>query len=173
MKKTDQTALAKEVIENLVDANNQSSNIGEQLAELMSFTNENFENPLTEELEQQINTLEGTDLAILKESIKGELQPRLAMKHVQEAILDTDLSNLMSKKVKVTIKKVKSTMIGHKDFPQFTQEDLGKFKVITTPKGETKPKQELTFTEELMAIMDTHGKTVADVRVILDNMAAQ
>jgi uncharacterized protein YukJ len=173
MKKTDQTALAKEVIENLVDANNQSSNIGEQLAELMSFTNENFENPLTEELEQQINTLEGTDLAILKESIKGELQPRLAMKHVQEAILDTDLNNLMSKKVKVTIKKVKSTMIGHKDFPQFTQEDLGKFKVITTPKGETKPKQELTFNEELMKLMDAHGKTVADVRVSLDNMAAQ
>ena len=166
-------ALAKEVIENLVDANNQSSNIGEQLAELMSFTNENFENPLTEELEQQINTLEGTDLAILKESIKGELQPRLAMKHVQEAILDTDLNNLMSKKVKVTIKKVKSTMIGHKDFPQFTQEDLGKFKVITTPKGETKPKQELTFNEELMKLMDAHGKTVADVRVSLDNMAAQ
>jgi uncharacterized protein YukJ len=173
MKKTDQMALAKEVIENLVDANNQSSNIGEQLAELMSFTNENFENPLTEELEQQINTLEGTDLAILKESIKGELQPRLAMKHVQEAILDTDLNNLMSKKVKVTIKKVKSTMIGHKDFPQFTQEDLGKFKVITTPKGETKPKQELTFNEELMKLMDAHGKTVADVRVSLDNMAAQ
>ena len=173
MKKTDQTALAKEVIENLVDANNQSSNIGEQLAELMSFTNENFENPLTEELELQINTLEGTDLAILKESIKGELQPRLAMKHVQEAILDTDLNNLMSKKVKVTIKKVKSTMIGHKDFPQFTQEDLGKFKVITTPKGETKPKQELTFNEELMKLMDAHGKTVADVRVSLDNMSAQ
>ena len=173
MKKTDQTALAKEIIENLVDANNQSSNIGEQLAEIMSFTNENFENPLTEELEAQINTLEGEDLAILKESIKGELQPRLAMKHVQEAILDVDLKNIMSKKVKVTIKKVKSTMIGHKDFPQFTQEDLGKFKVITTPKGETKPKQELTFNEELMAIMDTHGKTVADVRIVLDNMAAQ
>ena len=59
----DNTSLAREIIENLVGANNQSSNIGEQLAEIVSFTNEN---PLTEELGVQINALEGEDLATLK-----------------------------------------------------------------------------------------------------------
>ena len=31
--------------------------------------------------------------------------------------------------MKLTVKKVKSTMIGSDEFPMFTQDDLGKFKV--------------------------------------------
>lgn len=61
-------------------------------------------------------------------------------------------------------------MIGSDEFPMFTQDDLGKFKVIITPSKKTESK---TFEEELMKLMDKHGRTVADVRVFCDNFAGE
>jgi len=160
--------LAETVVASLVDARQQSENIGEDLIQLMNMTNEDFENPLTEEIEKQMDILEGNDLAELKESIRTELQPRLKMKQVQSAILDQ--SDIVSKTHKITIKKVNSKMVGHKDFPQFSQEDLGKYKVILSKK-KAKPEPEVqSFEDALQDLMDEHGKTVADTRIALDNL---
>jgi len=160
--------LAETVVASLVDARQQSENIGEDLILLMDMTNEDFENPLTEEIEKQMDILEGNDLAELKESIRTELQPRLKMKQVQSAILDQ--SEIKSKTHTITIKKVTSKMVGHKDFPQFSQEDLGKYKVILEKKKATPEPEVQSFEDALQDLMDEHGKTVADTRIALDNL---
>ena len=169
MKKQDQKKLAENIVADLITARKQSENIGEDLIELMNMTNEDFENPLTEEIEKQMDILEGNDLAELKESIRTELQPRLKMKQVQSAILDQ--SEIKSKTHKITIKKVNSKMVGHKDFPQFSNEDLGRYKVVLEKKKATPEPEVQTFDDALQDLMDEFGKTIAETRVTLDNLA--
>jgi len=169
MKKQDQKKLAENIVADLITARKQSENIGEDLIELMNMTNEDFENPLTEEIEKQMDILEGNDLAELKESIRTELQPRLKMKQVQSAILDQD--DIVSKTHKITIKKVNSKMVGHKDFPQFSNEDLGRYKVVLEKKKAKEEPEVQTFDDALQDLMDEFGKTIAETRVTLDNLA--
>ena len=169
MKKLDQKKLAENIVADLITARQQSENLGEDLILLMDMTNEDFENPLTEEIEKQMDILEGNDLAELKESIRTELQPRLKMKQVQSAILDQ--SEIKSKTHKITIKKVNSKMVGHKDFPQFSNEDLGRYKVVLEKKKATPEPEVQTFDDALQDLMDEFGKTIAETRVTLDNLA--
>jgi C4-type Zn-finger protein len=89
---------------------------------------------------------------------------------VQRELLDTVAEPERHKKFKLTVKKVKSTMIGTDEFPMFTADDLGKFKVIITPSKKT---EDETFEEEMMKLMEKHGKTVADVRIFCDNFAGE
>ena len=170
MKKTEQKKLAENMVADLIDENQNDINIGENLVVLMAMTNEDFENPLTEEIDRQMDVLTGDELAILKESIRTQLQPRLKMKHVQSAILDVD--DIVSDKHKVTIKKVTSKMVGHKDYPQFSNDDLGRYKVIMSLKGKPKKPEEVkSFEDALQDLMTEYGKTVADTRISLDNIA--
>jgi len=168
MNKEEQKQLAQDTIKDLIGNQKKGDSIAEDLIVLLGATDENFENPLTQELEYQMDTLTGDKLKALKSSIKNELQTRIKMPIVQRESLDTVKEPERHKKFKLTIKKVKSTMIGD-DFP-FTADDLGKFKVIITPSKKTAEK---TFDEELMTLMDKHGRTVADVRIFCDNFAGE
>ena len=170
MKKSEQKQLAQSTIKDLISNQNKGDSIAEDLIVLLSGTDENFENPLTQELELQMDTLTGDDLATLKASIKGELQTRVKMPIVQRELLDTVAEPERHKKFKLTVKKVKSTMIGKPEFPMFTADDLGKFKVIITPSKKT---EDETFEEEMMKLMEKHGKTIADVRIFCDNFAGE
>jgi hypothetical protein len=168
MNKEEQKQLAQDTIKDLIGNQKKGDSIAEDLIVLLGATDENFENPLTQELEYQMDTLTGDKLKALKSSIKNELQTRIKMPIVQRESLDTVKEPERHKKFKLTIKKVKSTMIGD-DFP-FTADDLGKFKVIITPSKKT---EEKTFEEELMTLMDKHGRTVSDVRIFCDNFAGE
>ena len=170
MKKAEQKQMAQATIKDLMSNQKKGDSIAEDLIILLGATDENFENPLTQEIEEQMDTLTGDKLKALKASIKGELQTRIKMPIVQKELLNTVKEPERHKKFKLTVKKVKSTMIGSDEFPMFTQDDLGKFKVIITPSKKTESK---TFEEELMKLMDKHGRTVADVRVFCDNFAGE
>lgn len=170
MKKAEQKQMAQATIKDLMTNQKKGDSIAEDLIILLGATDENFENPLTQEIEEQMDTLTGEKLKALKASIKGELQTRIKMPIVQKELLNTVQEPERHKKFKLTVKKVKSTMIGSDEFPMFTQDDLGKFKVIITPSKKTESK---TFEEELMKLMDKHGRTVADVRVFCDNFAGE
>jgi len=170
MKKAEQKQMAQATIKDLMSNQKKGDSIAEDLIVLLGATDENFENPLTQEIEEQMDTLTGDKLKALKASIKGELQTRIKMPIVQKELLNTVKEPERHKKFKLTVKKVKSTMIGSDEFPMFTQDDLGKFKVIITPSKKTESK---TFEEELMKLMDKHGRTVADVRVFCDNFAGE
>ncbi len=170
MKKAEQKQMAQATIKDLMSNQKKGDSIAEDLIILIGATDENFENPLTQEIEEQMDTLTGDKLKALKASIKGELQTRIKMPIVQKELLNTVKEPERHKKFKLTVKKVKSTMIGSDEFPMFTQDDLGKFKVIITPSKKTESK---TFEEELLKLMDKHGRTVADVRVFCDNFAGE
>lgn len=170
MKKAEQKQMAQATIKDLMTNQKKGDSIAEDLIILLGATDENFENPLTQEIEEQMDTLTGDKLKALKASIKGELQTRIKMPIVQKELLNTVKEPERHKKFKLTVKKVKSTMIGSDEFPMFTQDDLGKFKVIITPSKKTESK---TFEEELLKLMDKHGRTVADVRVFCDNFAGE
>lgn len=170
MKKAEQKQMAQATIKDLMSNQKKGDSIAEDLIILLGATDENFENPLTQEIEEQMDTLTGDKLKALKASIKGELQTRIKMPIVQKELLNTVKEPERHKKFKLTVKKVKSTMIDSDEFPMFTQDDLGKFKVIITPSKKTESK---TFEEELMKLMDKHGRTVADVRVFCDNFAGE
>ena len=170
MKKAEQKQMAQATIKDLMSNQKKGDSIAEDLIVLLGATDENFENPLTQEIEEQMDTLTGDKLKALKASIKGELQTRIKMPIVQKELLNTVKEPERHKKFKLTVKKVKSTMIGSDEFPMFTQDDLGKFKVIITPSKKTESQ---TFEEELMKLMDKHGRTVADVRVFCDNFAGE
>ena len=170
MKKAEQKQMAQATIKDLMTNQKKGDSIAEDLIILLGATDENFENPLTQEIEEQMDTLTGDKLKALKASIKGELQTRIKMPIVQKELLNTVKEPERHKKFKLTVKKVKSTMIGTDEFPMFTQDDLGKFKVIITPSKKTESK---TFEEELLKLMDKHGRTVADVRVFCDNFAGE
>lgn len=170
MKKAEQKQMAQATIKDLMSNQKKGDSIAEDLIILLGATDENFENPLTQEIEEQMDTLTGDKLKALKASIKGELQTRIKMPIVQKELLNTVKEPERHKKFKLTVKKVKSTMIGTDEFPMFTQDDLGKFKVIITPSKKTESK---TFEEELLKLMDKHGRTVADVRVFCDNFAGE
>ena len=170
MKKTDQIKLAQDTIKDLLSNQKQGDSIAEDLIILLGATDDKFENPLTQELEAQMDTLTGDKLKALKASIKGELQTRIKMPIVQRELLNTVADPERHKKMKLTVKKVKSTMIGSEEFPMFTADDLGKFKVIITPSKKT---EEKTFEEEQMKLMEKHGKSIADVRIFCDNFAGQ
>ena len=170
MKKQDQKQLAQDTIAELVSNQENGDSIGEKLIVLLGFTDENFENPLTQELESQYDTLSGDEFETLKHTVRYELQTRIKMPIVQRELLDTVAEPERHKKFKLTVKKVKSTMIGTDEFPMFTADDLGKFKVIITPSKKT---EEETFEEEMMKLMEKHGKTVADVRIFCDNFAGE
>jgi hypothetical protein len=166
----EQKLMAQSTVNDLVDNQIKGDSIAEDLIILLGATDENFENPLTQELELQMDTLTGDKLKQLKASVKGELQTRVKMPIVQRELLDTVAEPERHKKFKLTVKKVKSTMIGSEEFPMFTSDDLGKFKVIITPSKQTEDK---TFEEELLKLMDKHGQTVADVRIFCDNFAGE
>jgi len=170
MKVSEQKQMAQETIKALLSNQKKGDSIAEDLIILLGATDENFENPLTQELEEQMDTLTGDKLKALKASIQGELQTRIKMPIVQKELLNTVQEPERHKKFKLTVKKVKSTMIGSDEFPMFTQDDLGKFKVVITPSKKTESK---TFEEEMMKLMDKHGKSVADVRVFCDNFAGE
>ena len=170
MKKSEQKQLAQKTISDLIDNQENGNSIAESLIVLLSGTDDNFENPLTQELELQMDTLTGDDLEKLKDTVRNELQTRVKMPIVQRELLDTVAEPERHKKFKLTVKKVKSTMIGKPEFPMFTADDLGKFKVIITPSKKT---EEETFEEEMMKIMEKHGKTIADVRIFCDNFAGE
>ena len=166
----EQKLMAQATVNALVDNQIKGDSIAEDLIILLGATDENFENPLTKELEHQYDTLTGDKLKQLKASVKHELQTRIKMPIVQRECLNTVKEPERHKKFKVTIKKVKSTMLGD-EFP-FTADDLGKFKVIITPKKESE-EEETTWDEELMALMDKWSKTVKDLRISADNMAGE
>ena len=170
MKKAEQKQMAQATIKDLMSNQKKGDSIAEDLIVLLGATDENFENPLTQEIEEQMDTLTGDKLKALKASIKGELQTRIKMPIVQKELLNTVQEPERHKKFKLTVKKVKSPMIGSDDFPMFTQDDLGKFKVIITPSKKT---ESTAFEEELLKLMDKHGRTVADVRVFCDNFAGE
>jgi len=170
MKKAEQIKLAQDTIKDLLSNQKQGDSIAEDLIILLGSTDDKFENPLTRELESQMDTLTGDKLKALKASIQGELQTRIKMPIVQRELLNTVAEPERHKKMKLTVKKVKSTMIGTDEFPMFTAEDLGKFKVVITPSKKT---EEKTFEEEQMKLMEKHGKSIADVRVFCDNFSGE
>ena len=170
MKKSEQKQLAQKTISDLMSNQEIGNSIAESIIVLLSGTDENFENPLTQELELQMDTLTGDDLEKLKDTVRNELQTRVKMPIVQRELLDTVAEPERHKKFKLTVKKVKSTMIGKPEFPMFTTDDLGKFKVIITPSKKT---EEETFEEEQMKLMEKHGKTIADLRIFCDNFAGE
>ena len=61
MKKQDQKQLAQDTIAELVSNQKSGDSIGEKLIVLLGFTDENFENPLTQELESQYDTVTGDE----------------------------------------------------------------------------------------------------------------
>jgi len=170
MKKAEQIKLAQDTIKDLLSNQKQGDSIAEDLIILLGSTDDKFENPLTRELESQMDTLTGDKLKALKASIQGELQTRIKMPIVQRELLNTVAEPERHKKMKLTVKKVKSTMIGTDEFPMFTAEDLGKFKVVITPSKKT---EEKTYEEEQMKLMEKHGKSIADVRVFCDNFSGE
>ena len=170
MKKEEQKQLAQDTIKDLLINQKKGDSIAEDLIVLLGATDDKFENPLTQELEAQMDTLTGDKLKALKASVKGEVQTRIKMPIVQKELLNTVQEPERHKKMKLTVKKVKSTMIGSDEFPMFTQDDLGKFKVIITPSKKT---EEKTYEEEQMKLMDKYGKSVADVRIFCDNFAGE
>ena len=170
MKKAEQIKLAQDTIKDLLSNQKQGDSIAEDLIILLGSTDDKFENPLTRELESQMDTLTGDKLKALKASIQGELQTRIKMPIVQRELLNTVAEPERHKKMKLTVKKVKSTMIGTDEFPMFTAEDLGKFKVVITPSKKT---EEKTFEEDQMKLMEKHGKSIADVRVFCDNFSGE
>jgi len=170
MKKAEQIKLAQDTIKDLLSNQKQGDSIAEDLIILLGSTDDKFENPLTRELESQMDTLTGDKLKALKASIQGELQTRIKMPIVQRELLNTVAEPERHKKMKLTVKKVKSTMIGTDEFPMFTAEDLGKFKVVITPSKKT---EEKTFEEDQIKLMEKHGKSIADVRVFCDNFSGE
>ena len=167
----EQKLIAQATVNALVENQKQGDSIAEDLIILLGATDNNFENQLTRELEHQYDTLTGDKLKVLKASVKYELQTRIKMPIVQRECLNTVKEPERHKKFKLTIKKVKSGMVDSPDFP-FTAKDLGKFKVILTPKTETEEAED-TYEEEQLALMDKWSKTVADVRIFCDNFAGE
>ena len=83
MKKAEQKQMAQATIKDLMTNQKKGDSIAEDLIILLGATDENFENPLTQEIEEQMDTLTGEKLKALKASIKGELQTRIKMPIVQ------------------------------------------------------------------------------------------
>ena len=89
MKKAEQKQMAQATIKDLMSNQKKGDSIAEDLIILLGATDENFENPLTQEIEEQMDTLTGDKLKALKASIKGELQTRIKMPIVQKELLNT------------------------------------------------------------------------------------
>jgi len=167
MKKSEQKQMAQATIKDLMSNQKTGDSIAEDLIILLGATDDKYENPLTQELELQMDTLTGDDLRDLKASINNELQTRVKMPIVQKELLNTVKEPERHKRFKLTVKKVKSTMIDNPDFPMFTAEDLGKYKVVITPKEPTEAK---TFESELMKLMDKYEKDTDAVRAVCNKI---
>ena len=70
MKVSEQKQMAQATIKALLSNQKKGDSIAEDLIILLGATDENFENPLTQELEEQMDTLTGDKLKALKASIK-------------------------------------------------------------------------------------------------------
>ena len=94
--------------------------------------------------------------------VKTRLQTIVKVKSVQQLLLDGK-----HQEQSLTIKKVKSTMIGDmkKYISRFDENDLGCFRVVI----ERKVTEQKTFEEELIKLMDKHEKVVEDLIPIIES----
>jgi hypothetical protein len=106
---------------------------------------------LTTVLDEMLTT--GTDQSIkdIKQFIRTKLQTLIKCKPTQKSILGEDAKNYQ-----ITIKKVNLPMIenlNNEYVNNFTEDDLGKIKVVKSFK---KKKEEKTLIEDLIKLMDKH-----------------
>lgn len=117
---------------------------------------------LTKQLDKLFKSGNEDEVKRAKVWVKTRLQTIVKVKSVQQLLLDGK-----HQEQSLTIKKVKSTMIGDmkKYISRFDENDLGCFRVVI----ERKVTEQKTFEEELIKLMDKHEKVVEDLIPIIES----
>lgn len=130
------------------------------IADIKTTMNAEYETTLTKMLDERIKSETGETLKALKAFVRTKVQPLIKAKASQKELLEDK-----AKTHTVSIKKVNKQIVEKQ--PEL-EKYLGSYRVMIEAKPQT---EELTFEEELAKLMEKHAKTVADVRITLDNMA--
>ena len=153
------------------------------------FKNTNFENgknnnALTDLINEQLESLTGEDLAILKETIRQVFQTNLASAKVQKALFEQEPQKRDTHRV--AMKKVNSNLVS-----EFGEDMKDKYVVVFETKPSKKDKEdgdseesdedtlelevgtETCFRAELINLLKKHERTIAETRVTLDNLAEE